>query len=83
MKRRIALVVMVVGLVLPVLADSLSTADSLRDVQAPPLWEDSSLALTDTTASGPTGLIHGWVLPVGVILVTATAVWLLFSTRSR
>jgi hypothetical protein len=67
----------------PAWADSLDTADSLINGTLAPLWNDSALALLDSTARPPSGLLQGWLLPAGVILLTATAVWLLYSVRSR
>lgn len=83
MKQRFILLVLLGGLALPVSGDSLDTADSLRDVKALPLWDDSSLTLADTSAHAPIGPVKSWVLPAGIILASAAAVWLLFSTRSR
>jgi hypothetical protein len=71
------------SLALPVLADSLDTSDSLFNGNAAPLWSDSALALMDSSARPPVGLVHGWLLPVGIIVLTSAAAWLLFSVRSR
>lgn len=82
-KRRHAVLLALPLLALPVLADSLDTADSLRNRDAFPLWSDSSLARADSMARPPAGNLQRWLLPAGVILVSATAAWLLFSVRSR
>jgi hypothetical protein len=63
--------------------DSLQTADSLREVQSRfPLWADSGLIKQDSLAGGQ-GAADRWLLPLGVILLSGTAAWLLFSVRSK
>jgi len=64
-------------------ADSLDVADTLQNPAELPLWLDSSLVIIDSTAQTPVGLAQQWLLPLGVILATAAAAWLLFSVRSR
>jgi hypothetical protein len=62
--------------------DSLSTVDTLqRGGLGPALFSDS-LMLADSLAGGHTHW-QRWIYPLGLIVVTVTAIYLLFSTRSK
>jgi hypothetical protein len=64
-------------------ADSLNVADTLHPARLDTnIWADSALAVRDSLAGG-TGLTDRWLLPLGVIFVSALAVYLLFTVRSK
>jgi hypothetical protein len=64
-------------------ADSLNVADTLHPLSLDSTaWADSALAMRDTLAGG-TGLSDRWLWPVGIIAVSAVAVYLLFTVRSK
>ncbi|HEY3294848.1 MAG TPA: hypothetical protein VGL38_05385 [bacterium] len=82
--RAVALVILcAAGIAAAQVGDSLKTADSLHvAAQQMPLWSDSTFAHSDSLGGGKR-TVDRWLIPLGVIVLTGTAVWLLFSTRSR
>jgi hypothetical protein len=67
----------------PCFADSLDVGDTLHPARLDTnIWADSTLAMRDTLAGG-TGLTDRWLLPLGLILASALAVYLLFTVRSK
>jgi hypothetical protein len=56
--------------------------DTLR-VDTLSVWPDTAAAFADTAAPQQVSFREGWLLPVGVILVTCSGILMLFSLRSR
>ena len=46
-------------------------------------WPDTSVALTDSTAPHHASLRHGWLYPMGIVMVTCMGFLMLFTMRSR
>jgi hypothetical protein len=64
-------------------ADSLRTTDTLYSIHTDTLLSLDTAQVLNDSLPVHHGAVEGWALPLALIAVMMTAIWLLFSTRSR
>jgi len=76
--------IVIVALILTCMASAQfpdeTPADTVR-ADSLPGWADSAVVFPDSTA--PEGLLHDWLYPAGMLLITSLGFIMLFTTRSR